>query len=251
MKRLLLLLPLVLVACGGANVPATETRTAEIVELTVQARLLPTQNAAVPPTPVPTPVAPSLPSSTPVPPAASIASTGTPDPFGYSAPVGYDSPQLIAGSWVAYASNLHIRFFAPPSLVEDPGHSTAKRYALVSPSNVYDFEALDIYRFVGNRGGEFALTWEHEFDAYAQGTDLRAMERTSGPLQQQVGAYQGNKGQFNYVQTSNDLPISGTMWVGQVGNDEMIIVYRCSPEREALLDRELAQVFATIDFNAQ
>ena len=75
-------------------------------------------------------------------------------------------------------------------------------------------------------------------------------EKTSGPRLQQVAAYQGNIGQFNYRQTSNDLPISGTIWVGQVGNDEVIVVYRGAPERETLLDSELAQVFATIDFNA-
>lgn len=49
---------LLLVGCGGheINSPATQTRTSEVVALTVAAFMLPTQNAAVPPTPVPTPI---------------------------------------------------------------------------------------------------------------------------------------------------------------------------------------------------
>jgi hypothetical protein len=52
MQRWLWALSLALLAgCGGVNAPATQTRTAEIVDLTVAARTLPTQNAAVPPPP--------------------------------------------------------------------------------------------------------------------------------------------------------------------------------------------------------
>jgi len=41
------------------------------------------------------------------------------------------------------------------------------------------------------------------------------------------------------------------MWVGQVGGDEAVIIYRCTPEREPLLHQEFAQVIATIDFGAR
>jgi hypothetical protein len=229
------------------NAPATQTRTAEIVELTVAARTLPTQNAAVPPTPVPTP-APAVtlpPLLSPVP----QIPTAVPTPV-----AGYDPTALdpnLPGSWVAYSPTLRVRFFAPPSLVEAPDFNTSQRYSLSSPSNVYDFEALDIFRFVGNRGGDFASTWSKEIDSYKNAPNHYAFYVTSGPRQQQVGAFQGNAGQFNYLQTDNELQISGTMWVGQVGGDEVVIVYRCAPDRERLLDEEFAQIIRTIDFNAR
>lgn len=57
-------------------------------------------------------------------------------------------------------------------------------------------------------------------------------------------------GQFHYYQYDNGLQISGTMWVGQVGGDEAVIIYRCTPDREGALDGEFGQVVATIDFGA-
>jgi hypothetical protein len=43
---------------------------------------------------------------------------------------------------------------------------------------------------------------------------------------------------------------------GQCGSvedngDEIVIVYRCSPDRESAPDSEIAQIFRTIDFNAR
>ncbi len=166
-------------------------------------------------------------------------------------PTSDDSGTLIAESWVAFSPARRVRFFAPPSLVEAPEFNNDHRYSLGSPSNVYDFEALDVYRFVGNRGGDFARTWVSEEETLGKGTNVYGLMTTSGPRTQQVGAFQGNVGQFNYVQADNQLRISGTMWVGQVGGDEVMIVYRCTPARESQLDTELAQVLATIDFNAR
>lgn len=259
MRRVwILFLALACVACGAPDTQATATRTAEIVELTVAARTLPTQNAAVPPTPIPaaTPVPTSVSLSPPIiasvnPPVAlrTPISLNTPDPYGYSAPAPH--PDLINGSWVAYSPAIRTRFFAPPSLVEDPEFSSDHRYSLSSPSNVFDFEALDIYRFVGTRGGDFSLTWQQEIGAYNRAnTATQLFNVTSGPRQQQIGAYQGNIGQFNYIQMNNALEIDGTMWVGQVGGDEVVMIYRCAAERAAILDTEIAQVMATIDFNA-
>jgi hypothetical protein len=250
----------VLVGCGAApNAQATQTRTSEIVELTVSARLLPTQNVAVPPTPIPATPTSSLPISTPIP-VSAAANPGNASatsewatinaiPYGGTDLNVHTPPQ--SGSWVAYSPAIHVRFFAPPSLIEDPEFTNDHRYSLSSPSNVFDFETLDIFRVVGARGGDFASTWQSEVDAYSKGNaEALLLTVTSGPRQQQVAAYQGNIGQFHYAQTSNQLRIDGTMWVGQVGGDEVEILYRSSDDRAAILDGELAQVLATIDFNA-
>ncbi len=158
---------------------------------------------------------------------------------------------VIVGSWVADSPTLHVRFFAPPSLAEDPEHTSGSHYALASPSNIYDFEALTIYRFPGVRGGDTPTTFSRDVEAISKNPDFYYWAVTSGPRPQRVGTYQGNVGQFHYNQTTNDLQISGTVWVGQVGGDEVIILYRCAPERESQLDSEFAQIIATIDFNAR
>jgi hypothetical protein len=262
MRRVWLLVGIfALSACAGApNTQATQTRTSEIVELTVAARTLPTANAAIPPTPVPTTIVPTtstrvaLPTMLPNASATALWATisaAPVSPSNDSLIFGNVEPSLINGSWVAFSPAIHVRFFAPPSLVETPEFSNDHRYSLGSPSNVYDFEALDIYRYVGNHGGDFARTWGAEFEQFGKSSNVSAPLKTSGPRQQQIAAYQGNVGQFHYLQTDNNLQISGTMWVGQAGNDEMVIIYRCSPEREGDLDQEMAQVFATIDFDAR
>lgn len=254
-----------LIGCGATpNASATQTRTAEVVELTVSARLLPTANAAIPPTPVPVAVAPRVETATAPSAIPSVRPSPTPDAnqtkvstalAAYPSEVpDPDTRQLTQAimerSWVAFSPAIRVRFFAPPSLVQAPDFNNDHRYSLGSPSNVYDFEALDIYRFVGNRGGDFAQTWVAEAGTLLKGPNIYGLT-TSGPRTQQVGAYQGNIGQFNYIQADNQLRISGTMWVGQVGGDEVLIVYRCTPEREGILDSEFAQVIATIDFNAR
>lgn len=246
-----------LVGCGGTpNAQATQTRTNEIVELTVSARLLPTANAAIPPTPIPTPDTPNGAATMT---AVRVTTGGVPvpapsvtlPPVSSTPPPSRGCPPLINSSWVAYSQTVRVRFFAPPSLVESPEFNSDYRYSLASPSNVYDFETLDIYRFVGNRGGDFARTWQSEMDAFGRGRNVGALRVTSGPRQQQVASYQGNVGQFHYDQLDNDLEISGSLWVGQVGGDEAMIIYRCTPEREVNLDAEFAQVLATIDFAAR
>jgi hypothetical protein len=123
--------------------------------------------------------------------------------------------------------------------------------SLASPSNIYDFEALDIERFIGARGGDFASTWTAVMDTFRKGDNVGFVSVTADPRPQHVGAYQGNIGQFHYEQNNNQLQISGTMWVGQVGGDEVVIIYRCSPARERLLDQAFAQVIHTIDFNTR
>ncbi len=164
-------------------------------------------------------------------------------------PVAFDPGPLVStitGSWVAYSPVLRVRFFAPPSLAEDPEHTSSSHYALASPSNIYDFEALTIYRFTGMRGGDAPTTFTREVETISKNPDFYYWTVTSGPRPQRVGTYQGNIGQFHYNQANNDLQISGTVWVGQVGGDEVVILYRCAPERESQMDSEFAQIIATI-----
>jgi hypothetical protein len=258
MRRLWVCGLILLVGCVGTpNAQATQTRTSEIATNTALTGVLPTQNPAVHPAPIPTPngvatltvvvgATRSVPISTTARlPTINVAAVAS----GVSAGYGSDI-QPAYGSWVAFYPLIHVRFFAPPSLVEDPEHNSPNRFALSSPSNVFDFEALDIYRFPGARGGDYASTWQSEMNTFRKGNNITSLVVTSAPQQQQVGAYQGNIGQFHYYQRDNGLQISGTTWVGQVGGDEAVIIYRCSPDREGVLDGEFGQVIATIDFGA-
>jgi len=202
--------------------------------VTVTARVLPT---AVPSaTSIPPPPPTNIPHPAPV-------AAPNPTPHNSAGP-------MIYNSWVAYSPDIHVRFFAPPSLIEMPGEGHGESYfVLYSPSDAYDFEGLAIYRFRGHRGGEAAATWKGELDA-----NLRALKGinysvTFGPSPQQIGDFLGQRGQFNYEQEANGKRVSGTLWVGQVGGDVMEIIYRCDPAREAHLDWEMTQIMNTIDFN--
>ncbi len=92
-STLLLLVGLLLVGCGATNLQATQTRTSEVVEMSVVARVgstpIPSSTStlaptAIPPTPMPptavppTPIPPTLP-PTPVPPTATFASAAARD----------------------------------------------------------------------------------------------------------------------------------------------------------------------------
>jgi hypothetical protein len=46
------------------------------------------------------------------------------------------------------------------------------------------------------------------------------------------------------------VQIDGTLWVGQVNGDRVVMNFRCDPREDARLDAAVAQVLATIDFNA-
>ncbi len=124
----------------------------------VAARTLPTANAAIPPTPVPTmpsaflATAPSraIVVTNTAPSASATALWETVNAVPTSCPNnGFcygavdTQPRLLANSWVAFSPAIHVRFFAPPSLVDTPEFNNDHRYSLGSPSNVYDFEALE------------------------------------------------------------------------------------------------------------
>jgi hypothetical protein len=124
-------------------------------------------------------------------------------------------------------------------------------FSLYSPSDAYNFESLTISRFCNHRGGENAVTWKGELDA-----DLRALKAinysvTFGPEPQRIGDVLGQRGQFNYEQSSNGLRMSGTLRVGQEGSDVVEILYRCEPSRESWLDHEMTQIMDMIDFNVR
>lgn len=204
-----LVIGVLLVGCAGSpDTQATQTRTAEIATNTVLAGVLPTQNALVPPTPVPTTGAPRAGTDTQGPIYPSTVAPGAPSvqqvrltqvasirPVTLVPPVNISATAVslrpphpasppISGSWVASSSVIHVRFFAPPSLVENPEINSAHRYSLSSPSNIYDFEALDVYRFPGARGGDFASTWQSEMGTYGNGDNIGTLTVTSGPRQQ-------------------------------------------------------------------
>lgn len=193
----------------------------------------------------PTPTLPPPATATIVPP------TIVPPTQAPSATPRYRESDLIKDSWVADAPELRVRFFAPPSLIEMPGKShTETSFVLFSPSDSYNFESLSIFRLRGHRGGETDVTWKGELDATLRLLGATDYSLTFGPSPQLIGPFLGQRGQFNYAQASNGLRLSGTMWVGQVGEDVVEIVYRAEPPREAMVDRAMAQIMATIDFDA-
>jgi hypothetical protein len=74
---------------------------------------------------------------------------------------------------------------------------------------------------------------------------------TFGPGPQRIGEYLGQRGLFNYAHPDNGVRISGTMWVGQVGGDVLVIVHSGEPSEEWYIDRGMTQIMDTIDFNAR
>lgn len=159
--------------------------------------------------------------------------------------------QPAYGSWIAYKPSIAIRFYAMPNWVEHEEFSSAERLSLGSPSSDYSFEAVDIYRFRGVGNSADSRAWQAEYDSYTRRTGLYNPSMTSAPRLQKAAQYGGNIGQFHYYQASNDLQIDVTMWVGQVDGDRVVMIFRCEPARDVELDKGVAQVLATIDFNAR
>jgi len=173
-------------------------------------------------------------------------------------PVAQATPRYLPGavmsdSWVAYSPEVGVRFFAPQSVIEMPDSHAANAYYLRSPSAFGSggYEALEIHRLQGQNSGDVPGTWKAQNDAFLTVIEAKDYSVTLGPSPQRIGNYLGQRGQFNYTQSNNDQRISGTMWVGQVDSDIVVIVYRCETEREYWLDRGMTQIMDTIDFNAR
>lgn len=239
----LLLMLMTLVGCGGASTftPATQTRTAQSAEQTVTALAPPTATAVT-----------RAPTATraPIPTVNAAVSTEIAQPWP-SPPMPSTSAtaNLVLGSWPAFSPDVHVRFFAPPSLIPSRDAAVPNRFALSgSPNNAY--EALEIWRYPNQQGGASLDRWNTEVLNQLSVPMRAAFTLTSGPRPQHIGEYVGMYGQFNYQQTDTNSRVSGTMWVGQVGNDVAIIIYRCAPQREVFVDVAFEQIMRTLDFNA-
>jgi hypothetical protein len=238
----LLLMLLTLVGCGGTSTftPATQTRTAQSAEQTVAALSPPTAATTRAPTPT----------RAPIPTVNTVVSTAIAQPWP-SPPLPSTSAtaNLVLGSWPAFSPDVHVRFFAPPSLIPSRDPAVANRFALSgSPNNAY--EALEIWRYPNQQGGASLGRWNTEV-VNQQSVPMRAaFTLTSGPRPQHIGEYIGMLGQFNYQRTDTSSRVSGTMWVGQVGDDVVIVIYRCAPQREVFVDVAFEQIMRTPDFNA-
>jgi hypothetical protein len=183
----------------------------------------------------------ALPTAMPAPPPTTVPA---------SAPRAYNP---LPGSWVAFSPEINVRFFSPFAVIEIPDQShRPASYHLRSPSQEIgrDFEKVDIYRARNQSGGESTERWILENNAFLSALDAKDYSVTFGPTPQQIGDYLGQRGQFNYAQADNGIRISGTMWVGQVGADVVVIVYSGEPAQEYWIDRGMTQIMDTIDFNA-
>lgn len=204
---------------------------------------------------IPIPTIPALPTFnsrllTPIPTFDRRFLTPIPTIGSYTFPAG-SSYSPMPGSWVAYQPDIAIRFYAMPWWVEQPQYSGPDRLSLGSSSTAEDFEAVDIYRFRGVGNSADPRAWQAEYDGYTQRSAVANPAITSSPRPQKAAGYDGYIGQYHYFQSSNDLQIDVTMWVGQVNGDSVVMIFRCEPARDADLDRGVAEVLATIDFNAR
>jgi len=111
-----------------------------------------------------------------------------------------------------------------------------------------DFSRLAIYRVPGWTGSEGAGTWLLEASAYMSVAIKTDLVLTGAPRGQTVAGYDGNIGQFHYMQQGG-TQIDVTLWVGQVGCDRVLLLFSTVPNGDKQQDQAVSQVFATIDFN--
>jgi hypothetical protein len=178
-----------------------------------------------------------------------------------AATVAPQSPYVtLDGSWVASATNLHIRFFGMPWWDDLPTVSQGTRYSVGTvPDGAGD--RLDVIRVPGRGGPATATVWQAEFDAYTHRSStgessslnpatVTSAAVTSRPRPQAVAGYDGYIGQFHFRE-GDATQIDATMWVGQVGCDRVVMVFAGLPTRDRQIDQAVAQVLGTIDFNAR
>jgi hypothetical protein len=121
-------------------------------------------------------------------------------------------------------------------------------------------DRLDIIRVPGGVPVTAAV-WQGEYDAYTH----QSSGGLSGPLNpatvasaavagrprlRQAAGYDGYIGQFHFTE-DNGTRLDATLWVGQVGCDRVVMVFAGLPTRDRQIDQAVAQVLATIDFNAR
>jgi hypothetical protein len=122
-------------------------------------------------------------------------------------------------------------------------------------------DRLDVVRVQGRGGPATAMVWQAEFDAYTHRSSVgdssslnpatvTSAAVTGRPRPQAAAGYDGYIGQFHFLE-GDATQIDATMWVGQVGCDRVVMVFAGVPTRDRQIDQAVAQVLATIDFNAR
>jgi hypothetical protein len=209
---------------------------------------------------------PRLAANTPPPPGngnAAVAGACTPATAAAAARRAASAPRStyvpLPGSWVAPAPDLRIRFFGMPWWDDLPAPSDGTRYSVGTVPDGAD-DRLDIIRVPGGVPVTAAV-WQGEYDAYTH----QSSGGLSGPLNpatvasaavagrprlRQVAGYDGYIGQFHFTE-DNGTRLDATLWVGQVGCDRVVMVFAGLPTRDRQIDQAVAQVLATIDFNAR
>lgn len=167
----------------------------------------------------------------------------------------------LAGSWVASAPTLRVRFFGMPWWDERPDLSRGARYAVGTVPGAGDFDRLDVVRAPGTAGSATAAAWQAELDVYthrspaASGGSLNpatitGVAVTGRARPQKAAGYDGYIGQFHFTE-DGARHVDATLWVGQVGCDRVVLLFAGLPTRDRQIDQAVAQVLATIDFNAR
>jgi hypothetical protein len=164
------------------------------------------------------------------------------------------TPTPQPGSFLAFCPAIHVRFLAPPHVMQDSTSCEAKSYFLatnIADSTVVEF--LSVFRYAGDARGASAEGWQNILDAF------RAIDATSGdtawsavatPTPQIVQGHPGFVGQFARTDKGG-VRYSGTLWAGAVGEDTIVILDQGSPQRQVILDADFAQVLRTMEMDAQ
>ena len=166
----------------------------------------------------------------------------------------------LPGSWVASAPDLRARFFGMPWWDELPAPSDGTRYSVGTVPDGAD-DRLDIVRVQGRGVPATATVWQAEYDSYTHQSSggssgplnpatVASAAVTGRPRPQQAAGYDGYIGQFHFTE-GDGTRLDATMWVGQVGCDRVVMVFAGLPTRDRQIDQAVAQVLATIDFNAR
>ncbi len=184
----------------------------------------------------------------PIPPAISTSLAALPTSSGVLSSPSYTP---LDGSWVANAPTISVRFFAMPWWAARLNASDADHFALSLADGNVGFESFDIFRYRNKQGSDQPTAWQSEFQGNVAFSSGNAPVVTRKPQPQLAGLNQGQLGQYYYVERATGRQMDVTLWVGQVGSDRVVMVFRGTPDRDRQIDQAVTQVLATMDFAAK
>jgi hypothetical protein len=162
------------------------------------------------------------------------------------------SPQ--AGSFVAFCPAIHVRFMAPPAVMQSA--NTCQDNSLFLTTNIVSdagVEYLTVFRYASDARGQSAAGWKDVLAGFHR-TDTAsgdvAWSEDDQPVPQAAPGSAGFIGHFTRTDKGGTR-YAGALWTGAAGSDTVAILGQASAAQRAQLDRDMAQILRTADFNAQ